>query len=132
MSIGYSKANGIWCRASIPWGVSESAYASIAVNSDYQYRSFGVPSLGLKRGLAKDQVVSPYSTFLALTFSKDHAIANLVRMEELGIGSWGFYDAIDFTRSRLRKGEQYRTVRNYMAHHHGMTLLALCNALRIT
>ena len=114
----------------IPWGVSESAYASIATNSDYQYRSFGVPKLGLKRGLAKDQVISPYSTFLALSATKDKAIANLVRMEDMGLGTWGFYDAIDFTRSRLRKGEQYRTVRNYMAHHHGMTLLSLCNALR--
>ncbi len=114
----------------IPWGVSESAYASLSSNSDYQYRSFGVPGLGLKRGLAKDQVVSPYSTFLALPWALKSGVQNLVRMEEFAVGTWGFYDAIDFTRARLRKNERFRTVRNYMAHHHGMSLISLCNVLR--
>jgi cyclic beta-1,2-glucan synthetase len=112
-----------------PWGISESAFSSVSSNSDYQYKSFGVPGLGLKRGLSKDHVVSPYSTMLAMLLEPNESVANLRRLMPTGLGTWGFYDAIDFTKSRLRSGEASRTVLNYMAHHQGMSLLAMTNVL---
>jgi len=112
-----------------PWGISESAYSAIGTNSDYQYKSFGVPGLGLKRGLSKDYVVSPYSTALALPYILADASKNLRSMANDAMGDWGFYDAIDYTRSRLRKKESFKVVQNYMAHHHGMSILAIANAL---
>ncbi|WP_425619242.1 glucoamylase family protein [Anatilimnocola sp. NA78] len=115
----------------IPWGISESAFGALAINSDYHYRSFGVPGLGLKRGLAKDLVVSPYSTLMALTVDPAGAVANLHRLEgEGGLGYWGFYDALDYTPERVPFGKRRLVVRCYMAHHQGMGLLALANVLR--
>ena len=117
-------------RHCVPWGVSESAFGALAANSDYHYRSFGVPGLGLKRGLAKDYVVSPYSTFLALEIDPAAAYDNLQHLaREGGLGRWGFYDAIDYTPSRLPAGKRSLPVRCYMAHHHGMSLLAMANVL---
>ncbi|MCA9009219.1 MAG: hypothetical protein KDB01_05700 [Planctomycetaceae bacterium] len=112
----------------LPWGISESAYAAMASNSDYQYKSFGVPGLGLKRGLSKDTVVSPYSSALALPFAPKSATSNLKRLAQIALGRWGFYDAIDYTPGRQRRGQSENVVRNYMAHHQGMTLLAIANA----
>ena len=112
-----------------PWGISESAFSAVYRNSDYQYKSFGVPGLGLKRGLSRDLVISPYSTMLAMMLEPSKSISNLKRMMPIALGSWGFYDAIDFTHSRLREGEAFRTVLNYMAHHQGMSLLAMTNVL---
>ncbi|QDU28340.1 N,N'-diacetylchitobiose phosphorylase [Anatilimnocola aggregata] len=114
----------------IPWGISESAFGALAVNADYHYRSFGVPGLGLKRGLAKDLVVSPYSTLMALTVDPAAAVANLHVLEEEGaLGDWGFYDALDYTPERVPFGKRRLVVRCYMAHHQGMGLLALANVL---
>lgn len=111
----------------IPWGISESAYSAMASNSDYQYKSFGVPGLGLKRGLSRDIVVSPYSTALALAFLPKAATSNLKRLADIALGRWGFYDAVDYTPSRLRRNHTENVVRNYMAHHQGMSLLAIAN-----
>lgn len=114
----------------IPWGVSESAFGALAINSDYHYRSFGVPGLGLKRGLAKDLVVSPYSTLMALTIDPVAAVNNLHGLEAEGaLGEFGFYDALDYTPERVPFGNRRIVVRCYMAHHQGMGLLALANVL---
>ena len=114
----------------VPWGISESAFGALAANSDYHYRSFGVPGLGLKRGLAKDLVVSPYSTMLALEIDPAAAAANLEALAaEGGLGPWGMYDALDFTPERLPAGKRSIVVRCFMAHHQGMSLLALANLL---
>lgn len=114
----------------VPWGTSESAFGALAINSDYHYRSFGVPGLGLKRGLAKDLVVSPYSTMLALETDPPAAFDNLQALAQEGaLGAWGFYDAIDYTPQRLAVGKRSIIVRCYMAHHQGMSLLAIANLL---
>lgn len=112
-----------------PWGISESAFSAISSNTDYQYKSFGVPGLGLKRGLGKDLVVSPYSTALALPIKAQPSLENLQRLSTECLGKWGFYDAIDYTPSRLRRKQSSVVVLNYMAHHQGMVLLAMANAL---
>ncbi len=119
-----------------PWGVSESAYAHLDLHLTYQYRAFGVPYLGLKRRLAEDYVVSPYSTLLALSVRPDRVIPNLDRLDAAGAwGPYGYYEAVDYTPGRISTpstgdGEPREVVRTYMAHHQGMGLLALVNALR--
>lgn len=114
----------------LPWGISESAFGALAVNSDYNYRSFGVPGLGLKRGLMRDMVISPYSTLIALELDPLGAISNLKRLIEEGAqGGWGFYDALDYSPERLPVGRRRIVVRCYMSHHQGMSLLALGNLL---
>ncbi|MDZ4821002.1 MAG: glucoamylase family protein [Planctomycetota bacterium] len=114
----------------VPWGVSESAFGALAVNADYHYRSFGVPGLGLKRGLAKDLVISPYSSLLALAVDPLQATLNLTAIvREGGHGEWGFYEALDYTPERLPFGQRRILVRCYMAHHQGMGMLALANLL---
>ncbi len=113
-----------------PWGISESAFSALAANADYNYRSFGVPGLGLKRGLAKDYVVSPYSTFMALEINPRAGYENLRHLEAEGaLGHWGFYDALDYTAERLPAGKKCLPVLCYMAHHQGMSLLGLANLL---
>ncbi len=115
---------------SVPWGISESAFAAVDVNQVYQYQAFGVPGLGLKRGLADDLVVAPYASALALMVDPGPALANLKRLGRLGLGgSYGYYESIDYTRRRQPKGHHGVVVRTYMAHHQGMTLLALDNML---
>ena len=117
-------------KSGIPWGVSESAYGALAVNSDYHYQSFGVPGLGLKRGLSKDFVVAPYSTMMALPLAPQSAIDNLRKLEdEEATGRWGFFDAIDYTPERVPAGRRSILVRCYMAHHQGMSFLGLANLL---
>jgi cyclic beta-1,2-glucan synthetase len=97
----------------------------------YQYRAFGVPGLGLKRGLAEDLVVAPYASALALMVAPQAACENLQQLAAEGrCGPFGFYEAVDYTRARLPPGESSSTVRSYMAHHQGMTLLALNHLLR--
>ena len=114
----------------IPWGISESAFASQDPEHNYRYSAFGVPSLGLRRGLTRDQVVAPYATSLALAVRPRQAVRNLRELERLGIsGRYGFFDAADFTPSRVTAGNNFTPVRAYMAHHQGMTLAALGNAL---
>lgn len=118
-------------QRSVPWGISECAFGALAANSDYHYRSFGVPGLGLKRGLSKDLVISPYSTLLAVEFDPHGAVTNLDRIQQDGgMGIWGPYEALDYTPERVLANQSSIIVRCYMAHHQGMSLLALGNFLR--
>jgi cyclic beta-1,2-glucan synthetase len=113
-----------------PWGVSESGFYVLSPEGDYQYQSFGVPGLGLKRGLAKDLVVAPYATLLATMTDAPAAVANFGPLRAVGgEGPFGFYEAIDFTPDRLARGQRCRVVRSYMAHHQGMGLCAIANRL---
>ncbi len=115
---------------SLPWGVSESAYFAQDHSLAYQYSPFGVPRLALRRTPASDKVVAPYATLMATMVLPKQAIANLRRLELLGArGEFGFMDAIDFTPARQPHAENFSVVKNYMAHHQGMTLAALCNVL---
>ena len=114
----------------LPWGVSESAYFAQDHSLAYQYSPFGVPRLALRRTPPADQVIAPYATVMATMFSPHEAIANLRRLEKLQArGEYGFMDAVDFTASRQPHAEPYSVVKNYMAHHQGMSLVALCNVL---
>ncbi|HWV98986.1 MAG TPA: glucoamylase family protein [Candidatus Acidoferrum sp.] len=110
----------------VPWGVSESGYNRTDVHLNYQYRAFGVPGLGLKRGLAEDLVIAPYATALALMVAPREACDNLEQLAAEGReGAYGFYEAVDYTPSRLPPGQSSVTIRSFMAHHQGMSLLAL-------
>ena len=114
----------------VPWGVSESGYNAFDLNLNYQYRAFGVPGLGLKRGLADDLVIAPYASALALMVAPDLACRNLERLErEERAGGYGFYEAIDYTASRLPPGTTSVTIRQYMAHHASMSLLSFAYVL---
>ncbi len=110
----------------LPWGMSESGYNTVDGHLNYQYRAFGVPGLGLKRGLAEDLVVAPYASALALMVAPEPACLNLQRLSAIGLeGQFGFYEAVDYTPARQRRGEKHAVLRSYMAHHQGMSLLAL-------
>ena len=112
----------------VPWGVSESAYNIRDRHATYQYRAFGVPELALERRIGQDLVVAPYATALAMGVDPERALRNLEQLEDMGaLGTYGFYDALDFTRPE--PGNRFATVRNYMAHHVGMSLVALTNSL---
>ncbi len=112
----------------VPWGTSESGFYAFDLQLNYQYKAFGVPDLGLKRGLAKEMVVSPYATFLALPFDPEKAWENLMRLQEDQMeGPYGLYEAVDYTRERLHFGKEKGIVKSYMAHHQGMILVALNN-----
>ena len=114
----------------VPWGVSESGYHAFDVQQNYQYQAFGVPGLGLRRGLADDMVVAPYATLLALMISPQKACENLARLEKIGArGEYGFYEALDYTPSRLATGQLYAVVQSWMAHHQGMAFQALAHVL---
>jgi cyclic beta-1,2-glucan synthetase len=115
----------------LPWGVSESAFNARDRELTYQYSSFGVPGLGLQRGLGEEAVVAPYATALAAMVDPKAAIRNFKRLEELGArGRFGWYDALDFTPARLPEGQEVVPVRAYMAHHQGMILASIANVLR--
>jgi len=114
----------------VPWGVSESGFNRTDVHLNYQYRAFGVPGLGLKRGLAEDLVIAPYASGLALMVAPVEACENLLRLEREGrSGSYGFYEAVDYTPARLPPGDKSATIRSFMVHHQGMSLLALAQLL---
>jgi cellobiose phosphorylase len=114
----------------VPWGVSESAYNTVDMHLTYQYRAFGVPGLGLKRGLSEDLVIAPYASALALLVAPVEACDNLRRLAAEGAeGRFGFYEAIDYTPVRLPRGQDRALVRSYMAHHQGMSLLAFAHVL---
>jgi cellobiose phosphorylase len=113
-------------KRGVPWGISESGYNAIDVHLSYQYRAFGVPGLGLKRGLADDLVIAPYASVLALMVAPREACLNLERLAAEGFeGRFGFYEAIDYTPSRLPRRQSNAVVRSFMAHHLGMSLLSL-------
>jgi len=124
---------------SVPWGISESAYNLVDRHGNYQYKAFGIPGLGLKRGLGDELVVAPYATALAALVDPKEAARNLRRLARAGLeGAYGFYEAIDYTHgetddpeSAERKAGPPRgtVVRIFMAHHQGMTLAALANVL---
>jgi cyclic beta-1,2-glucan synthetase len=124
LQIRYGQERGV------PWGISESAFSALDSTQVYQYRAFGVPKLGLKPGLEDDLVVAPYATLLALLVEPTAAMSNLERLVGVGLASpLGLYEAIDYTRENTREGERGVVVYNHMAHHQGMSLLALDNAL---
>ena len=123
-------------QKNVPWGISESAYYQFDNGETYQYKAFGVPGIGIKRGLEDEIVVSPYSTLIALPYTKKEGIENLKRLQGQNIyGHYGFIEAIDYTPNRVSKmdsGEEedgYKEVRCYMVHHLGMSLMALNNVL---
>jgi cellobiose phosphorylase len=123
--IEYGKQQGV------PWGISESGYNATDTAMNYQYRAFGVPGLGLKRGLADDLVVTPHASMMALMVAPEQACENLQRLAAAGAaGPHGMYEAIDYTPARLPRGQKSAVVRSFMAHHQGMGLLALAHLLQ--
>ena len=117
-------------QRAVPWGISESCYNARDIHQVYQYRAFGVPGLGLKRGLGGDLVIAPYASALALTVMPQEACRNLQTLAANGfLGRYGFYDAVDYTPSRVPRGKNHAVVRTFMAHHQGMSLLAFAHVL---
>jgi len=113
-----------------PWGISESGYAVVDHQHNYQYKAFGVPSLGFKRGLELDTVIAPYASALALAVYPAQATKNLKHMAEQGLlGIYGMYEAADYTTSRQPANRKFALVQSHMAHHQGMIIVALDNAL---
>ncbi|WP_130731778.1 GH36-type glycosyl hydrolase domain-containing protein [Komagataeibacter xylinus] len=122
--IAYGQARGL------PWGISESAYNVRDLEYTYQYSNFGVPGLGLKRGLGLDRVVAPYATALAAMIDPQKAVANLYVLEKTGaLGRYGFYESLDYTPGRVPDRSPVAIIRAYMAHHQGMTILAVADTL---
>jgi len=121
----------IYCAENhVPWGVSEAAYNVMDLGMTYQYRAFGVPGLGLKNGLGQDLVVAPYATALAALVRPDLALENFDALERQGLDArYGFYESIDYTKAHVPPGRRSVVVKAFMAHHQGMTLVALCNVL---
>ena len=114
----------------VPWGMSESEYNMRDAEQTYQYSSFGVPDVGYKRGLSESTVIAPYATGLAAMIDPASAVRNYQRMTGLGArGSYGWYEALDYTRARLPEGTKFVVIRAFMAHHQAMTLVAIANAL---
>ncbi|MES2070855.1 MAG: glucoamylase family protein [Pseudomonadota bacterium] len=117
-------------QRNVCWGISESAYYTFDSSLNYQYRAFGVPGLGLKRGLGDDLVVAPYAAMMALMVAPEQACANLQSLSEQGFeGGYGLYEAIDYTPSRIVRGQSHAVIRSFMSHHQGMGLLSLAYLL---
>ncbi len=113
-------------RLGVPWGISESGYAELDDAGHYHYQAFGMPAIALKWDAIAGPVVSPYSSFLALGIHRAEALRNLRLMSKAGWqGAYGFYESIDYVQGR----ERPRLVREWMAHHQGMSLMALLNLL---
>lgn len=114
----------------VPWGISESAFGNMDLNKTYQYKAFGVPLLGLKRGLEEQLVIAPYATLLALNLAPSETVRNLKQLAGLGLlADYGYYEAMDFSRQTQRVGKRGVIIKTYMAHHQGMAFLALTNFL---
>lgn len=110
----------------VPWGISESCYNMVDASLNYQYRAFGVPGLGFKRGLGDDLVIAPYATVMALMVDPEAACNNLEKLKELGFENrFGFFEAVDYTPARLPRGQNHMLIQTFMVHHQGMALLAL-------
>ena len=123
--MSYAAAHGV------PWGISESAFNARDIEFSYQYSNFGVPGLGLKRGLPDNLVIAPYATGLAAMVAPFAAVKNYQRLANEGArGIYGFYEAVDFTPSRLRADQKMAVVQAYFAHHQGMTIVAILNAVK--
>ena len=113
-------------RKDVPWGISESAYNLVDTSLNYQYQSFGVPGLGLKRGLGEELVIAPYATMMAMMIDPVAATENLEVMAKKGFeGKYGFYEAIDYTPARMPRGESRVIIKSFMVHHLGMGFLSL-------
>ncbi len=129
VQIDYGRTHGV------PWGISESAFSDLDLEKTYQYKAFGVPTLGLKRGLEEQLVVAPYATLLALNIAPAEAVHNLKQLADRGLlGDYGYYEAMDFSRQPQREGQSQALKRGviveaYMAHHQGMAFLSLTNFL---
>lgn len=124
LQIAYGK------KRDIPWGISESGYNAVDASLNYQYKAFGVPGLGLKRGLEEELVIAPYASMMALMVSLGKSCENLQVLSANGFeGEFGFYEAIDYTPSRLPRGKDYGIIESYMVHHQGMGFLSLSYAL---
>ena len=120
--IAYGKSKGV------PWGISESGFHRFDADQNYQYRAFGVPGLGFKRGLGDDVVIAPYASLMAIDYNPRAVAQNLADLiAHKSYGVYGFYEAIDFTTERLLIGEPSAVVREYMSHHQGMILMAVAN-----
>ena len=114
----------------VPWGISESAFNVRDIDFTYQYSSFGVPGLGLKRGLSEDLVIAPYATALASMIKPSLAVQNLERIaQQGGRGAYGFYESLDYTKTRVPEGKEVAVIHAYMAHHQGMALVAFADVL---
>lgn len=117
-------------EANIPWGISESQYYRFDLNTNYQYKAFGVPKLRLSPVRRNSLVVTPYATMLALEYEEEESMANLRRLLELGVyGDYGFYEAIDFNNPNVEEMTPYCIVRSFMAHHQGMIIASINNYL---
>jgi cellobiose phosphorylase len=113
-------------RNNVPWGISESCYNMVDANLTYQYRAFGVPELGFKRGLGFDLVIAPYASVMALMVDPEAACKNLDRLRMKGYeGMYGFYESIDYSPLRMSHPDSPALIRTFMAHHQGMSLLSL-------
>ncbi|MFT3911611.1 MAG: glucoamylase family protein [Ferruginibacter sp.] len=113
-------------KRNVPWGISESGYSMVDAHLNYQYRAFGVPGLGFKRGLGEDLVISPYSTIMSLMVAPKEAYENLETLKAAGFeGKYGFYEAIDYTTSRLQRRQLFTVIKSFMAHHLGMSFLSI-------
>lgn len=137
--LGRACRDAVKCQAAygrlrgVPWGISESAFGALDRHHIYQYRAFGVPTLGLKRGLERDLVIAPYASALALLVAPAAAMENLRRLGALEngalVGAYGFYEAVDYSRQRTPRSEPGIVVHCYMVHHQGMSFLAFGNVL---
>ena len=117
-------------QRNVPFGISESGFYAFDYQLNYQYRAFGVPGLGFKRGLEQDLVVAPYATILALPYAKRKTLQALKQIEQLGgRGKYGYYEAIDFTQRRLPENKKHMVIQSFMAHHQGMSMLTIANLL---
>ncbi|MCR5146561.1 MAG: hypothetical protein K6B70_04370 [Clostridia bacterium] len=117
-------------KLGIPWGISESAFNLKDLNNNYQYKAFGIPWLGLKRGLADEMVVSSYGSILAISEDPKGVVENLKILEKQGMyNKYGFYESIDYTPSRIGKNKKYQNVKTYMAHHQALILLSINNLI---
>ncbi len=115
----------------LPWGVSESGYYAFDLDLNYQYKAFGVPGLGLKSGLVREIVITPYASFLALHVNPRAAVTNIQRLQKIAAsGRYGFFEAIDYTPARLNKGRNKHIIKSYMAHHQGMILASILNCVK--
>ncbi len=118
-------------KLNIPWGISESAFNLKDLQNNYQYKAFGIPWLGLKRGLSDEMVVSSYGSILMITDEPKDVIKNLKELEKCGMyQKYGFYESIDYTPTRLKKAQEYSVVKTYMAHHQGLILLSINNLFK--
>lgn len=114
----------------VPWGISESAYNARDLDYNYQYSNFGVPGLGIKRGLAQELVIAPYATALAAMVDAHRATENFKALQLAGaMGTYGFYESLDYTKMRLLPGQSVSVIQSYMAHHQGMTILAIADTV---